>query len=201
LWHVVGLAVFMFAFAVVMAGLGCADQRSLYWNFTAWTFRDPAANEPSDAAFAVRRVSLFVVAAGGVGMGIWMLVLHAQATFDEGDVRAAVKKAAVSLSKRSVLQQDDVDMSYDTYVDGALVDAAPAGLILHAEAVGEAGDLPAGFTIRATDTKGVFCLTVSDGGPAKGGDIVVPGAPGGKVTAIKERKLAAKVTEGACTAD
>ena len=54
--------VFVVIMAVVMFVLGCMDQRSLYWKMSAWQFRDPQANEPSDAALGVRRASLFISA-------------------------------------------------------------------------------------------------------------------------------------------
>ncbi|MFJ9716348.1 hypothetical protein ACIRPQ_10465 [Streptomyces sp. NPDC101213] len=68
----------MLLLAVVLAGLGSADQRALWWRFQARRFRDPAANEPSDSAYRSQRVAAFLCAALMVGMAIWTFSLAAE---------------------------------------------------------------------------------------------------------------------------
>lgn len=74
----VGMGVFMILLALVLAGLGSADQRALWWRFQARRFRDPAANEPSDSEYRSKRIVAFVCAATMVGMAVWMFSLAAQ---------------------------------------------------------------------------------------------------------------------------
>ncbi|WP_019629306.1 hypothetical protein [Actinomadura atramentaria] len=39
--------------------VGGLDQRKLYWKTSAWRYRIPEANEPSDAACKAKRIGLF----------------------------------------------------------------------------------------------------------------------------------------------
>ncbi|MEU8654013.1 DUF6199 family natural product biosynthesis protein [Streptomyces sp. NPDC048737] len=74
----VGVGIFLLLLALVMVGLGSADQRALWWRFQARRFRDPAANEPSDSAYRSQRVAAFLCAALMVGMAIWTFSLAAE---------------------------------------------------------------------------------------------------------------------------
>ncbi|MFJ4696262.1 hypothetical protein [Streptomyces sp. NPDC088766] len=73
-----GVGVFLLLLALVMAGLGSADQRALWWRFQAKRFRDPAANEPSDSAYRSQRVAAFLCAAFMVGLAVWTFSLAAE---------------------------------------------------------------------------------------------------------------------------
>ncbi|MGV9943825.1 hypothetical protein [Streptomyces sp. NPDC003401] len=73
-----GVGMIMLLSALVMIGLGSADQRALWWRFQAKRFRDPAANEPSDSAYRSQRVVAFLCAALMVGMAIWTFSLAAE---------------------------------------------------------------------------------------------------------------------------
>ena len=74
----VGVGIFLLLLAVVLAGLGAADQRALWWRFQAHRFRDPAANEPSDSAYRSKRIVAFVCAAFMVGLAVWTFQPAAQ---------------------------------------------------------------------------------------------------------------------------
>lgn len=71
----VGVGIFVLLLALVLAGLGSADQRALWWRFQAKRFRDPAANEPSDSAYRSQRVLVLLCAAVMVGMATWTFLL------------------------------------------------------------------------------------------------------------------------------
>ncbi|MET9134014.1 hypothetical protein [Streptomyces antibioticus] len=72
-----GVGVFLILLALVLVGLGAADQRALWWRFQARRFRDPAANEPSDSAYRSQRVVAFVCAAFLMGLAVWTFRLAA----------------------------------------------------------------------------------------------------------------------------
>ncbi|MEV6618050.1 hypothetical protein AB0N31_30155 [Streptomyces sp. NPDC051051] len=72
------MGIFLLLPAVVLAGLGSADQRALWWRLQAKRFRDPAANEPSDSAYRSQRVVAFLCAALMMGMAIWTFSLAAE---------------------------------------------------------------------------------------------------------------------------
>ncbi|MEU4046580.1 hypothetical protein ACK389_28950 [Streptomyces antibioticus] len=72
-----GVGVFLILLALVLVGLGAADQRALWWRFQARRFRDPEANEPSDAAYPSQRVVAFACAAFLVGLAVWTFRLAA----------------------------------------------------------------------------------------------------------------------------
>ncbi|GAA0901846.1 DUF6199 family natural product biosynthesis protein [Pseudonocardia zijingensis] len=57
-----GAAVFVLIMGVVMLLLAVVDQRALWRATAAWQYRNPEANEPSDAALALSRVGLVVSA-------------------------------------------------------------------------------------------------------------------------------------------
>ena len=73
--ELVGVGIFVLLLALVLAGLGSADQRALWWRFQAKRFRDPAANEPSDSAYRSQRVLVLLCAAVMVGMATWTFLL------------------------------------------------------------------------------------------------------------------------------
>lgn len=64
---------FVMAVSLVVSIWGVASPRSLYWTLHAWQHRDPHANEPSDAAYALTRVSSVIVMVVLVvaGVALW----------------------------------------------------------------------------------------------------------------------------------
>ncbi|MEU8803374.1 hypothetical protein [Spirillospora sp. NPDC048819] len=65
------LIVLLLALGAVMFVLGCLNQRKLYWKLAAWQYRNPEANEPSDAALGLNRFGLItsgVLLLAGAGM-------------------------------------------------------------------------------------------------------------------------------------
>lgn len=59
--HELGHLRFVFYVLLVAAGIillwGAISPRSQWWAFNGWAFRNPDANEPSDAAYTVLRVA------------------------------------------------------------------------------------------------------------------------------------------------
>ncbi|TDD33252.1 hypothetical protein E1287_20130 [Actinomadura sp. KC06] len=95
------LIVFMLLMAVVMFVLGCVDQRKLYWKADAWQYRNPGANEPSDAALGVRRASFFIGAAVLlVGAGI-LKAADDSTVYSTSQVHSVAQAAASKLDKDS----------------------------------------------------------------------------------------------------
>jgi hypothetical protein len=58
-----GWLIIFIIMALGCVALGLADQRKLWWRFRARRYRNPEANEPSDAALTGQRVVYFVGAA------------------------------------------------------------------------------------------------------------------------------------------
>ncbi|TMQ94735.1 hypothetical protein ETD83_23550 [Actinomadura soli] len=95
------LIVFMLVMAAVMFVFGCVDQRRLYWKADAWQYRNPGANEPSDAALGVRRASFFigaVVLLAGAGI---LKAADASAVYSTADVHSVAQAAASKLDRDS----------------------------------------------------------------------------------------------------
>ena len=53
--------------SLVAAAIG---PRNLWWALRSWAYRDPAANEPSDAAYDVERVVLILFAVFALVVGV-----------------------------------------------------------------------------------------------------------------------------------
>ncbi|MEO3826855.1 hypothetical protein [Actinomadura sp. B10D3] len=68
-----GLALTFFAFAGLLLVLALASRRSVWHGTHGWMYRNPEANEPSDAAFGFMR-GLYLLLAFLVAMaGVWMM--------------------------------------------------------------------------------------------------------------------------------
>ncbi|MGW2309194.1 hypothetical protein [Actinomadura luteofluorescens] len=94
-----GLIVFVLLVAVAMFVLGCMDQRTVYWKTRAWQYRNPEANEPSDAALATGRAGAF---AGAVALlvtaGVLLGVENAR-TYSTAQVSSVAHAAASRLDE------------------------------------------------------------------------------------------------------
>ena len=66
----------LWIFAILLLVLTVVDPRKLWYSTTAWQFKNPEANEPSEASFAVGRV---VSGIGALGFGIAALTMTAGA--------------------------------------------------------------------------------------------------------------------------
>ena len=71
--------IIFFMFLVPMLLWGAIDPRGMWEATSAWQFRDPEANEPSDGAFAFQRLAAFVALLMMVGGRILRHVGVAQA--------------------------------------------------------------------------------------------------------------------------
>ncbi|MGH3241060.1 MAG: hypothetical protein ACRDNL_11825 [Spirillospora sp.] len=95
------LIVFTLLVAAVMFVLGCMDQRKLYWKGSAWQYRNPEANEPSDAALSLRRASFFI---GAVMLLVLAGILKAadnSTVYSTSQVHSVASRAASELDKGS----------------------------------------------------------------------------------------------------
>jgi hypothetical protein len=94
-------AIFLWLVAVIVIIMGLSDQRSLYWKWQAWRYRDPEAHEPSERAYDRQRGrSLF-----GAGMcviaGFVMLSLNGSLIKDQSEVRSAAESVASDIDGTS----------------------------------------------------------------------------------------------------
>ncbi|GAA2088437.1 hypothetical protein [Actinomadura alba] len=76
-----GWVVLLFILAGVFILLGLVDQRKFWWMTTAWQYRNPEANEPSDSSLALGRFSMFAMAVMSIIAAV--LVMDAQRSMDE----------------------------------------------------------------------------------------------------------------------
>jgi hypothetical protein len=60
---VVGMGI-CFIVVMVMFLWAAISPKSMWWTLSAWRYRDPEANEPSDAAYLMSRISGIVIVAG-----------------------------------------------------------------------------------------------------------------------------------------
>ncbi|MFS2294144.1 MAG: hypothetical protein FWJ90_15870 [Actinomadura sp.] len=106
-----GLIVVFVGIAIVLFLLGCMDQRKLYWKTAAWQYRNPEANEPSDAALGLNRVGLFAAA---VGMLVCAGIVHsadAASTYSTSEVSSVAYSVASELNRGD---QSGLASSYST---------------------------------------------------------------------------------------
>ncbi|TDC55228.1 hypothetical protein E1281_13760 [Actinomadura sp. KC345] len=88
------LIVLFLVLAAATFVLGCLDQRMLYWKTHAWQYKNPEANEPSDAALTLNRFGLF---AGAVTLAVTTVVLmdvDRSTTYSTSQVRSVAQAAA-----------------------------------------------------------------------------------------------------------
>lgn len=83
----------------VLGGLGCLllallDPRAVWQRTTAWSYRNPEAVEPSDAAFAASRITHVVLGLLLLGMAGWLWNSHAH---DTRDITPLVQQVATEL--------------------------------------------------------------------------------------------------------
>lgn len=105
-----GWAVLLFVLAGVFFLLGLIDQRKLWWKTTAWQYRDPVANEPSDSALGLGRLSLFAVAVFSVIAAV--LVLDAQRSVDEQETRRPTTPSIPSIFSSTPTPDPDKAETY-----------------------------------------------------------------------------------------
>ena len=93
------LIILFFVLAAAMFVLGCMDQRTLYWKISAWQYKNPEANEPSDAAFGLNRFGLFAGAATMVVMSVILMGVDNSNTYSTSQVMAVAQTAASELDQ------------------------------------------------------------------------------------------------------
>lgn len=145
------------ALAAVLGIAACWNQRKLWWRTQAWRFRDPGANEPSDAALAAGRV-VKLVTAGILVAGAFLVngPIRDATVYDRRDVWLVAVQAAARLEGRPLKNVREIDLweKARTAVSAAAGDRAQFK---------ETGVLSAaGLNYEITNTRGEHpvCLTV-----------------------------------------
>ncbi|MGW2702669.1 hypothetical protein [Streptomyces sp. NPDC001340] len=193
------MAVFFFLFAAVVTALGLANQRKLYWRFAAWRFRNPEANEPSDAAFAWQRGLLFVGAAVLVFQGCSAMSDADKNSWDAAELRQAVTHAASALEDDPQVNAPSEDYSQliKDEVAGAGEDMGPSYAV-DVEASDVNSESKAGdYVVTADGTDAVFCMTITRSLSDDGG-FSVPGVGDQSDSYVSAYDLKASVGEGRC---
>ncbi|WP_116214191.1 hypothetical protein [Streptomyces olivoreticuli] len=152
---------------ILAAGLflvACINPRAIYWGGRAWQYRDPGANEPSPAAYAMQRVGAFVSAAVLCGMGFVLMHWESQSTYDAGDVKSAVDDVVARLDQEKVQQGGILSPDYYLAVDTVMRKVTGDVLSdLTFEPAGKTDDGGEKFTISSRKTGSPYCLTVTTG--------------------------------------
>jgi hypothetical protein len=162
------MIVVVFLLAVAFAVMGCLDQRKLWYATQEWRFQNPAANEPSDAALAVGRVSCFVAAAvlavfGFVGINLDAEARELNAGPDEDEVRAIVAEATEDLDGSSSEDYgDDGDGRFEQEARQAVRLAADGSTEYHMSVRHTGGER---YTVTGDGGDHPFCIAV-DSAPA-----------------------------------
>lgn len=175
------LIVMCFVLAAVFFVLGCMDQRKLYWKLTAWQYRRPEANEPSDAAHALNRFGLFC---GAVMMLVLAAILNAAdttRTYSTAQVRSVASAAASELDRGT---QSGIGSSIDTSSDvhDAVNEHGGGNVEIRSAGGGE-------YELTNRDGENPVCLTVT-----VDNDLNI----GGRIGEPWSHSVSTSVTEGSC---
>lgn len=184
-----GVVVTLFVCAAVFGVLGLADQRRLYWRFSAWRHRDPAANEPSDAAYRGGRILAFVVAGALLFSACRAMDFADSTEWSRREVRAVVAAAAETIEgKKSASAGGSTSLVQD-----AVRDAAEGEGPYYRLEVSSAGG---GDRYQVATDRGEFpyCLSLTS---TESGGFAVPGADG-STTVVPEYGFTVSVDEGRC---
>ena len=151
--------------AMVLVVLTVVDPRKLWYSTSAWQFKNPEANEPSEASFALGRVVSGIAAVGFVIAAI-VLTAGAVAPLSQERLDSAGYDAARELSGTfykygtpGVSRIEDAIGRDDVEVREGTTENEDAGF-------GEAYGIEETYELTGTDDPSVHgCLTVSyDGG-------------------------------------
>ncbi|MEU2430516.1 hypothetical protein ABZ611_13590 [Streptomyces sp. NPDC007861] len=182
-----GVIITFFVLTAFFVVLGCVDQRRLYWRFTAWRYRNPEANEPSDAAYNRGRILAFVIAGAMLFSACGAMNFADDSSWSSGELGDVVEAAAESIEAETHSTSGGAST-----VEEALRDAAEGEgpyYKLHVETAGSDRYLV------STDTgEYPFCLSMTS---SESGGFAVPGADG-STTVVPEYALAVSVDEGRC---
>jgi hypothetical protein len=143
---------FFLVLAAIFLVLGLMDPRTVHRKVVAWQYRDPEANEPSDAALVVGRVSYFLGAGVLVVMAMALGSVLAENTYDRSEVMSVASAAAAKLRSGPAERRTPVSVRSDVLA-----------------AVGEAGgdrikiesSGPDTYEITNTDGDHPVCLRVT----------------------------------------
>ncbi|MFI1397469.1 hypothetical protein [Streptomyces sp. NPDC020681] len=185
-----GVIVTFFVLAALMSAFGLARQRRLHRWLTAWRHRDPAANEPSDAAFRVGRVMAFVMAGFFAFSGCRAMDFADGSSWDLHQVRSVAVAAASSLGEGASAGREVTRSELDEAVQEAAEGIGP----FHELEVKPSGD--DNFQLATVKGEYPFCLAVTS---SRTGGFAVPGADG-STTILPEYGRSVTVEPGECQA-
>ncbi|MDK1472985.1 hypothetical protein QNO07_06000 [Streptomyces sp. 549] len=153
---------FMLVVVVLALVMAILPGRTTWQVLHAWQFRNPEANEPSNAAHAVRRLSLLF---GAVLLGtLWFQLQDGDLGFGSAGskLRDTVDAAVSDLDQDSHtrftrLTEPAGSGSYEGRVSQAVRQAAPRSLSVEIESTGDES-----YTITAEGTSDAYCLRVRE---------------------------------------
>ncbi|MFD7136030.1 hypothetical protein [Streptomyces sp. NPDC059894] len=190
-----GAAVFFFLVAAVCTALALVDQRKLNRRLAAWRYRNPGANAPSDRALAWQRVVLFSAAGVMAFQGCDVVNASDKNSWNQEELRQAVKQAASRLEEEPHLDDRYSDFSY--LIESEVGDAGKGEGPAYALEVETAGAGSNKYTITADGVDESFCMRISQAESSEGG-LTVPGVGDQPGTFVPEYDLEATVDEGSC---
>lgn len=172
------------------------NPRSLWHAFSAWQYRNPEANEPSDAKYAMSRVSCAVCGLFLIGLGLNANIELTGDIFGVRDHRAAAEQVAAAVQSDSPLtltNYRDEEAAFGSAVESALRDARPQADL---RVVNTAKVDGARHYTLAGGRDEMFCLTLTETSRSDW-RISVGGRPATIGTKVEIRT---GLTDGACSA-
>lgn len=152
----------MIVLGVIFLLFSLINPRSLWYTFSAWQYRHPAANEPSDERYAWGRVSCVITGLVLVVIGLNMNADLTGSVFGVRDHRAAAERVASAVQSRSpfeVPQSFDEGEEIRSAVEGALRTGRPQSTL---ELVSSGETDGARHYTLAGSPDDAFCLTVTE---------------------------------------
>lgn len=187
---------FMLAIAVIALVLALLPGQVSWRLLSAWAYRNPESNEPSQAAHTVRRLSFLF---GAVVLGvIWFQLQGGSLDFGStaNKLRDTVDTAAEDLDQETHTRRTDKveNDSHEPLVSAAVRRAAPSSLSVQIEHSGSEH-----YTITAKGTDEAYCLSIREGDSEPVDDYADMGEAGEAIAERVERvRLSASVRESAC---
>lgn len=132
-----GLGIFLILLAVLCV-IGAAMPRKMWWGLSSWMYRNPDANEPSDAGYGIQSIILGIVAVLSAIAGIAAFVNEspderAERRANEADECSELADrfyAAAEFNDNRMLENpDDLEALAAEQALGIEISASPASLI------------------------------------------------------------------------
>jgi hypothetical protein len=192
--HDMGWLLIALGGSFVLASL--SNPRSLWQAFSAWQYRNPAANEPSDAKYALSRASCAACGLFLIGLGLNANIELTGDIFGVRDHRATAEQVAAAVQSKSPLtltHYRDEEKAFASAVESALRDTHPQPDLRVTNTAKVDG---ARHYTLAGGRDEMFCLTLAETSRSEW-KISVGGRPATIGTKVEIR---AGLTDGACSA-